>query len=147
LQLALFGPELEDVLLLPSEDAELDELLLSACAAVSPRRWRERRRKMLLVSSLKSLVRIYRKRPDAGPGATHASGVRYASAFALMLASVVAALLAVFVPCVAQNPRPPKFLHIADLEVLHFIVTCRHPARVFRTRFVSPVPQELFARR
>ena len=51
---------------------------------------------MLLVSSLKSLVRIYRKRPDAGPGATHASGVRYASAFALMLASAVAALLAVF---------------------------------------------------
>jgi hypothetical protein len=35
LQLALFGPELEDVLLLPSEDAELDELLLSACAAAA----------------------------------------------------------------------------------------------------------------
>jgi len=31
----LFGPELDDVLLLPSEDDELDELLLSACAAAA----------------------------------------------------------------------------------------------------------------
>jgi hypothetical protein len=35
LQLALFGLELEDVLLVPSEDDELDELLLSACAAAA----------------------------------------------------------------------------------------------------------------
>lgn len=36
LQLALFGPELEDVVvLLPFEDDELDELLLSAWAAVT----------------------------------------------------------------------------------------------------------------
>jgi hypothetical protein len=34
LQLLLLGPELEDVVL-PSEDAELDELLLSACAAAA----------------------------------------------------------------------------------------------------------------
>ena len=34
LQLLLFGPELEDVLL-PSEDDELEELLLSACAAAT----------------------------------------------------------------------------------------------------------------
>jgi hypothetical protein len=34
LQLLLLGPELEDVVL-PSEDAEVDELLLSACAAAA----------------------------------------------------------------------------------------------------------------
>ena len=35
------------------------------------------------------------------------------------------------VPCVAQNPRMSEFLHTADRAALHFIATCRHPARVF----------------
>jgi hypothetical protein len=64
LQLALFGPEVDVVL--PSDDAELDELLLSACAAVATARASAAAQKAVGFIA-RILVRVYRKRPDAGP--------------------------------------------------------------------------------
>jgi len=64
LQLALFGPEVD--VIVPSDDAELDELLLSACAAAATARTRAAAQKTVGFIA-RILVRIIGDAPDAGP--------------------------------------------------------------------------------
>jgi len=99
LQLALFGPELEDVVL-PSEDDELDELLLSACAAAATAMARAAAQHAVgFIAQIPcaDISGTPRCRPVRRciRGVRHASVVIAIAIAALMLASVFAALFTV----------------------------------------------------
>lgn len=98
MQLALFGPELEDVVL-PSEDDELDELLLSACAAAATAMARAAAQNAVGFIAQIPCADIRHAPMQAGealhPGVRHASVVIAIAIAALMLASVFAALFTV----------------------------------------------------